>query len=104
MLFFNAATQKAFTTLLAGLAFTLTSLLNTVRLPALVAGLTRVLIITNPGIVNLLLVFTSLAPTSARLSSIFFTSLTASSELLAMASARPALESDLAAAALALAA
>merc|ERR1719362_905249 len=64
--FFRAATQKAFTTVLAGLAFTITTLPKTSFLPALVAGLTRVLIMHKPGMVNLPTFLVSLAPKTAR--------------------------------------
>merc|ERR1719362_1897993 len=64
--FFKAATQKAFTTVLAGLAFTITTLPKISFLPALVAGLTRVLIMHKPGMVNLPTFLVSLAPKAAR--------------------------------------
>merc|ERR1711963_628921 len=51
MLFFNADTQQAFTTL--------------------VAGLTRVFSMHRPGMVNLPVLFTSFVATSAKVSSIF---------------------------------
>merc|ERR1712110_914824 len=44
MLFLIAATGNAFTTVLAALALTITSFPNSIFLPALVAGFTRVLI------------------------------------------------------------
>merc|ERR1712039_614930 len=66
-LFFKAETGKAFTTVLAGLAFTSHILPKISFLQALVAGLTRVLIMTRPGKVNLPVLVTSLVPISARL-------------------------------------
>merc|ERR1719478_254770 len=69
--FLSAATGKAFTTVLAGFAATLTSLPNISRLPALVAGFFLVLIITKPGRTNLPALFTCVAPTSTSASTIF---------------------------------
>merc|ERR1712084_177582 len=66
-LFFKADTGKAFTTVLAGRALTSHILPKISFLQALVAGLTRVLIITRPGKVNLPVLVTSLVPISARL-------------------------------------
>merc|ERR1719220_2846330 len=91
MVFFSAATQKAFTTVLAGLAFTTTVFPNISLLPALVAGFNRVLIMQSPGMVNLPALFTSLAPTVARESRIFATSDLFMSCSVAMVSARPVL-------------
>merc|ERR1719152_851619 len=68
-LFFRAATAKALTMVLAGLAFTRTSLPKAMRLPALVAGLCLVLIMQTPGITNLPVPFTSLLAISAKASS-----------------------------------
>merc|ERR1712066_96172 len=68
---FNAATAKAFTTVFAGFALTTTSLPNIIFFPALVAGFFLVLIMQRPGSTNLPLDFTSVVPTSARLSSSF---------------------------------
>merc|ERR1711924_118609 len=51
--FLRSATGKAFTMVRAGLALTLISLPKATRLPALVAGLWRVLIRQTPGILNL---------------------------------------------------
>merc|ERR1719440_2721361 len=62
-----AFTAKAFTTVRAGFALTLTSLPNAMRLPAFVAGLWRVLIMHTPGMVNFPRL-TSLAASSARAS------------------------------------
>merc|ERR1719150_2926772 len=70
-LFFNADTGKALTTVLAGLAFTITSLPNTSLFPAFVAGFNRVLIMHRPGNVNLPTLFTCFVPTSAKASMIF---------------------------------
>merc|ERR1719346_687488 len=66
--FLRAATAKAFTMVFAGFAFTTTVLPNISRLPALVAGFTRVLIMQRPGTVNFPTFFTSAAATPARLS------------------------------------
>merc|ERR1719476_188528 len=51
--FFNADTGKAFTTVLAGLALTMTTLPKISFFPAFVAGFKRVLIMHMPGITNL---------------------------------------------------
>merc|ERR1712025_384153 len=56
--FLSAETTKAFTTVLAGRAFTTTSLPNIMRLPAFVAGFTRVLTMHTPGTTNLPAFFT----------------------------------------------
>ena len=56
--FLIAERQKAFTTVFAGRAFTTTTLPNISRLPAFVAGLSRVLIMQRPGSVNLPTFFT----------------------------------------------
>merc|ERR1719266_2597514 len=64
----RAATGKAFTMVFAGFTFTTTVLPNISRLPALVAGFTRVLIMQRPGTVNFPTFFTSAAATPARLS------------------------------------
>merc|ERR1740127_237797 len=69
--FFNAATANAFTTVLAGLAFTIITLPKTSLLPALVAGFWRVLIMHKPGKTNFPALFTSLVAMAARLSMIF---------------------------------
>merc|ERR1712186_307039 len=66
-LFLSAETGKAFTTFLAGFAFTMTTFPKTSLFPALVAGLTRVLILHTPGIVNTPVLFTSCVAISARL-------------------------------------
>merc|ERR1719198_307808 len=64
----RAETAKAFTTVLAAFAFTLTSLPKIFRMPALVAGLTRVLIRASPGMVKMPVFFTSAVARTARLS------------------------------------
>merc|ERR1719199_1709631 len=64
----RAATAKAFTTVLAGFAFTFTSLPKMFLTPALVAGFTRVLILAMPGIVKMPVFFTSAVARAARLS------------------------------------
>merc|ERR1719183_2041120 len=64
----SAATGNAFTTVLAGLAFTFISLPNAILTPALVAGLTRVLILQSPGIVKMPVFFTSVVASVAKLS------------------------------------
>merc|ERR1719220_846673 len=71
MLAFKAATGKAFTTVLAGFAFTICILPNISRFPALVAGLTLVLILHKPGTVNTPAFFTSAVATAARVSRSF---------------------------------
>merc|ERR1712138_304796 len=85
--FLSAATGKAFTTVLAGFAATLTSLPNINRLPALVAGFFLVLIIIKPGSTNLPTLFTCVAPTSASASMIFEHSAFFISQAVASASA-----------------
>merc|ERR1719401_312431 len=69
--FFSTDTGKAFTTVLAGFAFTITSLPNTSLFPAFVAGFSRVLIMHTPGKVNLPTDFTCFVPTTAKASMIF---------------------------------
>merc|ERR1712113_787100 len=66
-LFFKAETGKAFTTFLAGFAFTITTFPKTSLFPALVAGFMRVLILQTPGMVNIPVLFTSCVAISARL-------------------------------------
>merc|ERR1719384_1043471 len=90
--FFSAATQKAFTTVVAGFAFTMTTLPNTSLLPALVAGFRRVLTMQRPGMVNFPAFLTSLAPTSARLLSTLTQSDFFNSVEVASASAMPVFE------------
>merc|ERR1711862_911568 len=67
MLFLSAATGKAFTTVFAGLALTITSLPKIIFFPAFVAGFWRVLIWQTPGITNLPALFTSFVAMTARL-------------------------------------
>merc|ERR1711979_19012 len=74
MLFFSAATAKAFTTFLAGFAFTTTTLPNISLLPAFVAGFVFNFSIAKPGTVNFPVDFTSLVATAARLASAFLQS------------------------------
>merc|ERR1719353_203907 len=64
----SAATGKAFTTVLAGRALTFTSFPNISLVPALVAGLTRVLILQRPGMVKMPVFLTSVVARAARLS------------------------------------
>merc|ERR1719323_2289581 len=66
MLFFNALTGNAFTMVLAGFAFTICILPKISRFLALVAGLTRVLILQTPGIVKIPVFFTSVVAIVAR--------------------------------------
>merc|ERR1719440_722062 len=70
MLSFRALTQYAFTMVRAGLAFTFCILPKIRLVPAFVAGLVFVLIMTSPGIVNLPFC-TSLVATSASASNTF---------------------------------
>merc|ERR1712232_851162 len=69
--FFNADTGKAFTTVLAGLALTMTTFPKTSLLPAFVAGFRRVLIMHRPGSTNLPALFTCCVPISAKLFTAF---------------------------------
>merc|ERR1711890_89095 len=64
--FFNAETGNAFTTVLAGLALTMTTFPKTSLLPAFVAGFKRVLIMHRPGSTNLPALFTCCVPISAK--------------------------------------
>merc|ERR1719433_1092637 len=59
MLSLRAFTGYAFTTFRAGLAFTITTLPKTSRLPAFVAGFVRVLILHSPGTVKIPVLDTS---------------------------------------------
>merc|ERR1712228_735801 len=63
--FLSAATAKALTIVLAGLALTITILPKISLLPAFVAGFRRVLIMHKPGIVHLPTFFTSFVATVA---------------------------------------
>merc|ERR1711972_186866 len=67
MLSLRAFTGYAFTIFRAGLAFTITTLPKTSRLPAFVAGFVRVLILHRPGTVKIPLLDTSLEAISAKL-------------------------------------
>ena len=73
-LFFSAATQKAFTTVLAGFAFTITTLPKTSRFPAFVAGFCLVFTMHTPGMVNFPAFFNSDAATPCKLSNTATTS------------------------------
>merc|ERR1719277_1407546 len=90
-LFLRAATGKAFTIVLAGLAFTTTTLPNISLLPALVAGFRRVLIMQTPGMTTFPVFFTSLPAMAAKLSSTFEHWDFFSSVEVAIASQRPPL-------------
>merc|ERR1719275_288127 len=87
--FLREETANAFTTVFAGFAFTTTSLPNITLFPALVAGLTLVLILHSPWTVNSPVLFTSLAPTSARAPMSFEQTDFFRSVFAASASARP---------------
>merc|ERR1719343_711239 len=62
-----AFTGKAFTTLRAGFAFTMTTLPKTSRLPAFVAGFVLVFSLQRPGSVKVPVLVTSLVANSAKL-------------------------------------
>merc|ERR1719488_276485 len=62
----RAFAGKAFTTVLAGFAFTMTTLPKISRFPALVAFFWRVLIMTTPGMTNLPFFFASCVAMLAR--------------------------------------
>merc|ERR1712024_395992 len=94
--FFRAAAGNAFTTVLAGLAFTMTTLPKTSLLPALVASLRRVLIMNNPGTTNLPAPFTCAVAPSASFSTTLLQSDFFISHPVAKASARPPLVMGLA--------
>merc|ERR1719310_1364479 len=66
ILAFKAATGYAFTIFLAGFALTITTLPNTSRFPAFVAGLGRVFSLHKPGSAKTPVFFTSCVATSAR--------------------------------------
>merc|ERR1719262_568060 len=70
----SAFTVKHFTIVRAGFAFTVTSLPNAIRFPALVAGFFRSLIIVTPGMVNFPLAFRALGASASRPASTAFTS------------------------------
>merc|ERR1712125_94321 len=69
--FFSAATANAFTTVFAGFAFTIVTFPNISRLPAFVAGFTRVFTRQSPGTVKTEFFFSSAAATPARASMTF---------------------------------
>merc|ERR1719167_385191 len=71
---FSAAAAKAFTMVLAGFALTMTILPKISRLPAFVAGFTRVFTMHTPGTLHFPTFFTSLPTRPARLSRTFDTS------------------------------
>merc|ERR1719271_2333193 len=71
MLFFKVETQYAFTIVVAARAFTLMVLPNACAVPAFLAGLTRVLSMHKPGMVNLPVFLTSMVARAAK-SSITF--------------------------------
>merc|ERR1719410_1132226 len=83
----SAATANALTTVLAGLAFTTTSLPNIIFLVAFVAGFLRVLILASPGIVKMPVFFTSAWPSSANEFKTLVVTLFFSSTLFAIESA-----------------
>merc|ERR1719230_602183 len=91
---FKAFTAKHFTTVCAALAFTFTSLPKAMRLPALRAGLCRVLIMQTPGITNLPVFLVSDVASSARASKTFPISDFLLSVAVAKASAMPPFEMD----------
>merc|ERR1719262_1845923 len=95
-LFFKADTANAFTTVLAGLAFTIITLPKTSLLPALVAGLRRVFTMQMPGKTNFPALFTCSAAMPARLLTIFMHSDFLISVSVANASASPPLVMGLA--------
>merc|ERR1712087_66486 len=84
---FKAATGYAFTIFLAGFALTMTTLPNTSRFPAFVAGLVRVFSLHKPGSANTPVFFTSCVATSARTLSAFAQTDFFNSQDAAMASA-----------------
>merc|ERR1719343_146080 len=87
MLAFKAATGYAFTIFLAGFALTITTLPNTTRFPAFVAGLVRVFSLHKPGSANTPVFLTSCVATSARTLSAFAQTDFFNSQDVAMASA-----------------
>merc|ERR1719230_2220911 len=90
-LVFKAFTGNALTTVLAGLAFTITTFPKTSLFPALVAAFWRVLIMQMPGKTNFPALFTCSVATPARVLTIFMHSDLLSSVSVANASARPPL-------------
>merc|ERR1719371_92749 len=91
MLFFRADTGEALTIVFAGFAFTIMTLPKTSLLPALVAGLRRVLIMATPGKTNFPALFTCSVAMPARLLTIFMHSDLLISASVANASASPLL-------------
>ena len=91
MLFFRAATGKAFTMVRAGLAFTTHIFPKISFLPAFVAGFTRVFTMHSPEIVNLPAFFSCVAATPPKLLITFMHSDLFSSVSEAKASAKPPL-------------
>merc|ERR1712050_595146 len=87
MLSLRAFTGYAFTTLRAGLAFTITTFPKTSRLPAFVAGFVRVLILQRPGTVKIPVLDTSVEAISAKLPMTFMHTDFFNSHSLAKASA-----------------
>merc|ERR1719476_485893 len=85
----------AFTTVFAGFALTTHILPKISLLPAFVAGLTRVLTMATPGMVNFPIFFTSLAAKAAKASSTFEQFDFFSSVVWAMASHMPPLDKAL---------
>merc|ERR1712023_353748 len=67
MLSLRALAGKAFTTLRAGFAFTMTTLPKTSRLPAFVAGFVLVFSLQRPGSMKMPVLATSVAANSAKL-------------------------------------
>merc|ERR1719188_1447938 len=87
MLSLRAFTGYAFTIFRAGLAFTITTLPKTSRLPAFVAGFVRVLILHRPGTVKIPVLDTSWEAISAKLPMTFMHTDFFNSHSLARASA-----------------
>merc|ERR1719203_382980 len=83
-----ALAGKAFTTVLAGFAFTKTSLPKINLLPAFVAGFLRVLIVTKPGTTNLPFFFASAVAMLARVLRAWPMTFLFTSQLSAMAAMR----------------
>merc|ERR1712226_1282551 len=71
MLSLRALAGKAFTTLRAGFAFTMTTLPKTSRLPAFVAGFVLVFSLQRPGSMKIPVLATSAVAMLARVSSTF---------------------------------
>eukprot|EP00411_Alexandrium_monilatum_P018535 CAMPEP_0175242122 /NCGR_PEP_ID=MMETSP0093-20121207/30906_1 /TAXON_ID=311494 /ORGANISM="Alexandrium monilatum, Strain CCMP3105" /LENGTH=146 /DNA_ID=CAMNT_0016536189 /DNA_START=133 /DNA_END=573 /DNA_ORIENTATION=- len=90
--FFKAATGTAFTTVLDGAALMIAHLPKISRLPALVGGLTRVLILARPGMVKMPDFFNSSVAISVMLSSTRLATALCISNALAMHWARALLD------------